>query len=141
MLFGWLSEVHIRRETHDVDLPNIPALALFFQFSNDSDWNDSCGQEVRALGIASGVHFGDYYRRQLGSSPALPILVDGDSAGDNVDGPGDSAPWFTACTSTDGGSSSHGSNLAYSDGPARDLVLPPPSDAVPLLVAAQESLT
>ena len=118
LLFGWLSEVHMRAETHDINLPNVPALAMVFQFSNEWNWSDACGQEVRALGIASGIHFGDYYRRQKesgilcrGASPGNPIVLDEDNAEEYDAESGDSAPWFSACTSTEDGGISHNSCL------------------------------
>ena len=129
LLFRWLSEVHLRRETHDVSLPNVPALAMVFQFSNEWNWSDACGEEVRALGIASGIHFGDYYRRQTesgilcrGASPENPIVLDEGNAEEYNSESGDSALWFSACASTDGGGISHNSGPKTDASAASQLV-------------------
>ena len=146
LLFGWLSEVHLRAETHDINLPNVPALAMVFQFSNEWNWSDACGQEVRALGIASGIHFGDYYRRQkesgilcCGASPENSIVLDEDDAEEYSAGSGDSAPWFSAIASTDGGGNSHNSCLTTDASAASELVDAQGEDVVNGTTSAPES--
>lgn len=105
--FRWLSEVHLRQLTHGVELPNVPALAFFVQFTNEFNWSDFCYQEVLDLGQASGIHLADFLRlhRQSpsirGASPANPILLDDDNVEDVTEDTGDSRLWSHSFRTSD----------------------------------------
>lgn len=107
VFFSWLAEVHLRKQTHGVQVPNVPSLAMFVQFSNEFHWSEFCYQEVLSLGDTSGIHFTDFLRlhhdaRSLrGSSPAHPILLDDDTVEDVTEDSGDSRPWSYSYRTSD----------------------------------------
>ena len=102
VFFSWLAEVHLRKETQGIELPNLPALASFVTFSNEFCWSDPCYQEVESLGKATGIHFVDFLQQYhdskstRGSAPAHPILLD------NVtEDTGESKPWSYSFRTSD----------------------------------------
>lgn len=108
LLFDWLSEVHSKRETGNVTLPKVPALAQFVQFSNDFSRNDRYFQEVMELENASGIQFAEYCLRHQqppilhGTSPFCPIIIDDDaSVDDDSFHSARSAPWSYSFRSSD----------------------------------------
>ena len=125
-LFCWLSEVHLRKQTHDVVLQEVLALAMYVQFSNDNCWTDVCYHEVLSLGDTSGLHFGEYYRCHVdtyilrGTTPAHPILIESDAAKENSTDSGESRPWSVSYNFADDEASSQVSSPT-SDGAARSV--------------------
>lgn len=107
LLFGWMSEVHKKRDSEGVLLPNVPALAMFFQFSNEFCWSDLCFQEVLSLEMASGISFADYCRQLQqppmlhGTSPLCPIIIDEDTVHEESFHSAWSAPWSYSFRSSD----------------------------------------
>ena len=57
ILLNWLSDVHLRKETLGLDIPDVPSLGRFIQFSNKFSWDESCYQEVESVESASSIHF------------------------------------------------------------------------------------
>lgn len=115
-LFGCLSAVHLRKHTHDILLPDVPALAMYVSFSNGNCWTDVCYQEVLSLGEAAGLHFSEYYLRTIdtyilrGTTPAHPIVVNSDTAEEDSFKTGESRPWSVSYNSQDEASSSEDSS-------------------------------
>ena len=74
--------MHWRRDCFELIYPDVPSLGQFLRFSNDFRWNDSCHDEVLALGNASGLHLAEYLRgtcsnvAKLGCCTAHPIEID-----------------------------------------------------------------
>ena len=146
VLFGWLSEVHLRNQTHGVVLPNVPALRMFVEFSNESCWNEFCYQEVLELGNAAGLHFGEYYSRHVdtyilrGTTPAHPILIDSETVEADSSDSGDSRPWSVSYKTGDEVSSSEDSSPA-SNGAGNESALLDGSSTEATSVRESASLT
>lgn len=102
VFFSWLAEVHLRKETQGIELPNLPALASFVTFSNEFCWSDPCYQEVESLGKATGIHFVDFLqhyhdsRSTRRSSAAHPGVLD-----EVTKATGESKPWSYSFRTSD----------------------------------------